>query len=245
MKMAAHSPEHKLSGQIIGLFAGKPEVLWPGKPSSAIRKLPIGGSVEINSMGLRPDQQADLKVHGGAEKAIHHYPGDHMPFWQTMFPQDAHRFQPGCFGENISTHGLTEHNLCLGDIFTLGSATVQVCQGRQPCWKLNAHLENNQLAALFQKTFKTGWYYRVLEHGAVQTGDTMHLVDRPNPNWPLYRVIEARFARTLDDQVLRELASVEALSANWQTAFQSKLAKQVENTDARLKGPQGSVRDPH
>ena len=238
MKMAAPSPEHRPEGRIVGVFAGKPETLWPGKPSSAIRKQAIDGPVEVNETGLLPDKQADLKVHGGTEKAVHHYAVDHMPFWQKMFPQDAQRFVPGCFGENISTRGLTEHNLCLGDILSMGSATVQICQGRQPCWKLNAHLDNRQLAALFQKTQKTGWYYRVLQNGVVQKGDTMRLIDRPNPGWSLHKVIEARFSRSLDNQAMQQLASVTSLSENWRAAFMNKLANRAENTDARLKGPQ-------
>ena len=238
MKMVAQSPEYNISGQITGLFVGKPEELWPDKPPSAIRKRPVDGLVGITTMGLEGDRQADLKVHGGAEKAIHHYPGDHMPFWQQMFPQDTHRFVPGCFGENISTTGLTEYTLCLGDILSMGSATVQVCQGRQPCWKLNALLENKQMAAQFQKTLKTGWYYRVLEQGTVQKGDTMLLLQRPNPNWSLARVIEARFRPSLDKAAMEELVSINALSENWRTAFRNKLANKTENTDARLEGPQ-------
>ncbi len=236
--MAAQSPEHKPSGKIIGLFAGKPETLWEGRPPSAIRKQAVNGPVEITPAGLAVDEQADLTVHGGAEKAIHHYASEHIPFWQQMFPENSHKFVPGCFGENISTHGLTEHNLCLGDVLSMGSAIVQICQGRQPCWKLNEHMKNRQLAAQFQKTLKTGWYYRVVECGVVQKGDTMRVIERPNPAWPLHKVIEARFTRSLDDLALRDLALVDALSESWRTAFENKLANRRENTDARLKGPQ-------
>lgn len=223
-------------GIIIGLYAGTPEELWPGRPPSAIRKSAVIGPVKVDKCGFTQDRQADLNVHGGEEKAIHHYPSEHMVFWQKMFPGDARRFVSGCFGENISTTGLTEHNLCLGDILTLGSALVQVCQGRQPCWKLNAHLENKQMAAQFQRTLKTGWYYRVLEEGTVTTADTMRLVDRPNPDWPLFKVSQARFSKLLDTRSAHELVSLPELSESWRAALVKKQAGLIENTSLRLEG---------
>jgi len=227
-----------LSGPVIGLYAGKPETLWPGKPPSAIRKRPLDGPVEIDASGLVGDLQADLAVHGGPEKAVHHYAAEHMAFWRTMYPGRADFFRPGCFGENVSTTGITEHALCIGDVLSLGSARVQVCQGRQPCWKLSAHVGLKDMAAQFQLTGRTGWYYRVLEGGSAAAGDEMRLLDRLHPDLSVHAVTQARFARRLDPAMAERLAALDALSENWRAAFAKKTDRFYrEDARARLDGP--------
>ena len=225
------------SATITGLFIGRAENRWPDKPPSAIRKHAVDHPLRIEREGISGDEQADRKVHGGAEKAIHHYAADHMDFWRMKFPEHGHRFVPGCFGENISTTGLTEDNLCLGDVLELGGATVQICQGRQPCWKLNAHMALDTLAAQFQKSARTGWYYRVLEPGQVELGDRIAVIDRQHPDWTLRRVIEARFASELDPELAAKLSCLPAISQSWRDAFLKKQNRGFrENTEARLKG---------
>lgn len=231
------TPIPHLEVEIIGLFAGTPQSRWPDKPTSAIGKDPVTGFVAINETGLTNDQQADLRVHGGLEKAIHHYAADHLGFWKARFPDHADRFRSGGFGENISTVGMTEQQICLGDIFSLGTAQVEICQGRQPCWKLNAHTEIPSMAVEFQKSGKTGWYYRVVENGKVQTGDRMRLLVRPHPRWKLSEIIAARFDSGLDADIAAEIAALPALSESWRTSFARKVARQSpEDTSLRLTG---------
>lgn len=105
-----------------------------GTERSAIRKTAISGAVTVTTLGLDGDEQADLSVHGGPEKAIHHYPFDHYASWRGM-RSSVSLDAPGAFGENISTYGLTEETVCIGDQFQLGTAVVEVSQPRQPCWK--------------------------------------------------------------------------------------------------------------
>lgn len=226
-----------LSAQVTALFVGKVEERWPGKAPSAIGKKSTAAPLRLEETGFVEDAQADLSVHGGPEKALHHYAADHLEHWRGMFPAQAGFFNPGCFGENISTLGLTEETLCLGDILTLGTATVEICQGRQPCWKLSAHTGFKQMAALFQKSGRTGWYYRVSEPGIVQAGDDIRLCHRPHGDWPLSRLISARFDRSLDPAEAAILAELPALSMSWREAFARKTTRDYrENTDARLKG---------
>ncbi len=226
-----------LSAEITALFIGKVEDRWPGKPPSAIRKRQTDAVLHLQSTGFTEDSQADLEVHGGLEKAVHHYAADHLEFWRQEFPDHAEKFVPGCFGENISTVGLNEQNLCLGDVLTMGTATVQICQGRQPCWKLNAHMENEAMAAAFQRTGKTGWYYRVLENGEVKAGDQIKLIERSCPDWSVERVTKARFNPRLDQQEAEAIASLPAISEAWQESFRKKQnAEYKENTSARLQG---------
>ncbi len=225
------------SGEIIGLYVGKVEDRWPGKPPSAIGKTLAQGPLRVEITGFADDCQADLAVHGGPEKAVHHYASEHMEFWQKHFPQYAEQFMPGCFGENISTIGLNEANLCLGDVLSTGSAKLQISQGRQPCWKLNAHMSLDDMAAHFQSTGRTGWYYRVLQEGTVCIGDRLQLQERHHPDWPLQRLIRARFDARLDKAVAAELAGLESLSQSWQAGFLKKSDKDfVEDTKPRLEG---------
>lgn len=226
-----------LSATIDAVFTGTVENRWPGKPPSAIGKTSTGSMQTLGRNGFEEDSQADLKVHGGPEKAVHHYAADHMAYWREAFPDKADMFVPGCFGENISTVGLTEQNLCVGDILTLGSATVQISQGRQPCWKLGAHTAIARMPAAFQNAGFTGWYYRVLEGGKVQKGDTVRLIERPCPEWVLHRVIKARFDRALSKETASALANLTALSPGWRKAFRKMTDDgYTEDTTARLIG---------
>jgi MOSC domain-containing protein YiiM len=139
------------------------------------------------------------------------------------------------FGENISTRGLTEENLCIGDILSLGSATVQISQGRQPCWKLGSHTGNAKMPYLFQKTGRTGWYYRVLETGVVSVGDMMTLLERPQPNWSVQKVTQARLTRRIQPSEAEVLAEMPELAEGWRDAFaKMAMGNTTEDISARL-----------
>ena len=226
-----------LSAEIIGVFAGGAQDLWPGRPPSAIAKRPVSGPMRVGPLGLVADAQADSTVHGGPEKARHHYPAEHYPDWRAELEARNPRFRPGGFGENISTIGLTETTLCIGDVLEIGTARVQISQGRQPCWKLSAHTDRADMASQLQKSGRTGWYYRILAEGAVAVGDRIVLLERPHPDWTLARVIAARFDPSLAAGTARTLARLDALAPRWRAAFGNKAkGGHVENTDARLKG---------
>lgn len=226
----------KISARIEGLFVGAATQRWDGRPPSAIGKTAAAGIQEINEFGFVTDEQADLKVHGGFDKAIHHYAADHYPAWISEGEIPAGTI-PAAFGENIATFGLTESTLCIGDKLQLGSAVVQISQGRQPCWKLSEHTNNKKMAYLFQKTGRTGWYYRVLETGKVQAGDTVTLLERTQPDWSVERVTRARLTRKISPQDAEALARLSELADGWCSAF-ARLAggDTDENTDARING---------
>jgi len=207
--------------RIDGLFLGKVKTPWAGEEPSAIHKQRTSASVFLSSTGFVDDEQADLTVHGGEDKAVHHYAADHYPFWQSQFGS-LPVLEPGGFGENISTLALTEAVVCIGDIFKLGAAVVQVSQGRQPCWKLNRHTDISRLAFEFQKSAKTGWYYRVLEEGHVQQGQTMQLLERPNPAWSVEKVTRVRQGKKVDIAVATALSQLPELANDWRTTFEKK-----------------------
>lgn len=227
--------------KVEGLYIGSARERWPDRPASAIAKQAVEGSVFVTRTGIRGDQQADTKAHGGPEKAIHHYPADHLAGWRQEMPELAGLIRPGGFGENLSTTGVTERDLCIGDVLALGSARIQVSHGRQPCWKLNAHMGSQTLALRFQKTGNTGWYYRVLEEGEVRVGDDLVLIERRNPDWPLARTIAARFDPNLAPEVAAELAGLEDLAPVWRDAFRRKIDPAFkEDLASRLLGPKGA-----
>ena len=207
------------TAQVVGLFIGKTAYPWAGKPGSAIAKSAHYGRLGVSILGIEGDEQADPEVHGGPDQAIHHYASEHMSFWNAELPGQGKPFRPGCFGENVSTIGFTEETLCIGDILTLGTAIIQVSQGRKPCWKLDAHIGQPGVAYRFQKTARTGWYYRVLETGTVEPGGEMSVLERPEPRWPIIKVTRARFDPTLDRDTAQELAELAPLSRVWRTHF--------------------------
>ncbi|MCX2725871.1 MOSC domain-containing protein [Roseibium salinum] len=226
-----------VSANILNLFIGTPEHRWEGRAPSAIARRRADGPQDVLETGLAGDKQADLTVHGGPEKALHIYPSEHYAHWQAEFPEKARAFRPGGFGENISSEGFVEEDLCIGDIFSAGSARIQISQGRQPCWKLNMHTDNPGQAAAFQKTGKTGWYFRVLEPGTLAAGDEIALIDRPCPDWNLREVILARFDPRLDPSVALALSQVAQLAEPWRAAFARKADRDYrEDTSRRLKG---------
>ncbi|MBO9449863.1 MOSC domain-containing protein [Tropicibacter sp. R16_0] len=227
-----------LSAEIGGIFLGRVQDRWDGKPPSAIQKDQTLGRQAITLTGFSDDAQADLTVHGGEDKAIHHYASDHYAAWQNE-GQMAAGTKPAAFGENIATTELTEENLCIGDILKLGTATVQISQGRQPCWKLGLYTGNEKMPYLFQKTGRTGWYYRVLETGTAEAGDRITLIERRNPDWSVLHVTRARLTRRVSPEEAQALAELTDLAIGWRQAFARMAGGDTEeDTSARLAGQQ-------
>ncbi|GAB5463785.1 MOSC domain-containing protein [Hoeflea alexandrii] len=227
----------ELRAIVTGLYVGQVRQLWPGKPVSAIGKLPTAAAQVLTETGFADDQQADLAVHGGVEKAVHHYAAEHYEAWRAELGPSADGFGPGRFGENISTTGMTESDLCIGDRLRLGSAIVEISQGRQPCWKLNAHAGLKTMAALFQQTARTGWYYRVIEPGTVRIGDEIMRLECPNPDWTVERVTRARLNPRLAPDIASVLARLPRLAPGWADAFSRKSHRGFsEDVTIRLEG---------
>lgn len=188
-----------------------------GEELSAIEKVPRLGTVVVTPLGLDGDEQADRVHHGGADMAIHHYPRDHYGFWAERMPDQPLLGAAGAFGENLSTTGLDEEAACIGDRYRLGTALVEISQGRQPCWKPAHRLGRPVLVAEIVKTRRCGWYYRVLEPGVVVAGDELKLEARPYPDWTVARVFGLVIAGAGrgDRAGLAALARMAPLSAEW------------------------------
>ena len=205
-----------MSYAIDAVLTGKARA-FRGDEASAIAKTPVDGALRVGLLGIDGDEQADLTVHGGVDKAIHHYPHDHYDWWADELGRHDLLNTPGAFGENISTDGLTESEACIGDRYRLGSALVEISQGRQPCWKLGHRFGITTVPATVVATRRSGWYYRVIEEGTVAAGDTLDLVERPLPEWSVARAFHLLIggAGKREPEALRALANMDALATTW------------------------------
>lgn len=205
-----------MTSRILSINCGKAVAFREDAPS-AIGKVPVAGAVRVGRLGLAGDEQADLSVHGGPDKAIHHYPHDHYGWWREALGERPLLDAPGAFGENVTTAGLTEADVCIGDRWRLGTALVEVSQGRQPCWKLDHRFAGASVLARMVKSRRCGWYYRVIEEGAVAAGDAMTLIDRPFADWSVARVFGLLIAgdHKRDRDGLEALGAVSVLAAPW------------------------------
>jgi MOSC domain-containing protein YiiM len=203
------------SGSIISVQVGRVAPLGPDGVASGFVKLPVMGLVAIGQLGLVGDAQADLRVHGGPEKAVYLYPAEHYASWQRELPEHAALLVPGGFGENLTTLGLDEDAVCIGDVLRTGSALLQVTQPRQPCFKLALRFADPRLLRMMLRSGRSGWYTRVLEDGAVESSSPFIVTERPNPAWPVSRLVHliAHHSATLEDMV--ELSNLPGLAEHW------------------------------
>ena len=208
---------------------------------SAIDKRPTLGPWRIAPGGLAHDAQADLRYHGGLEKALHHYPFEHYAAWTEEIGDEPLLRMPGAFGENLSTTGWTEADICVGDVVRFGNALLQVSQGRQPCWKLNCRFARSDMAFLVQTSGRAGCYYRVLKAGVAAAGDHLRLVERPCPDWTLKRITGLLYHDTDDRDGLAGLAALSELAHNWRDLARRRLnSGKIENWTKRLYDDQSS-----
>lgn len=221
----------------ITLLTGLAKPLPGSEALSGIAKAPVERPLRLGTNGFEGDEQADRRVHGGPEKAVHHYPFDHYPVWRTELGFLPVLQRAGGFGENISATGPTEASVAVGDIFRLGTALIQVSQGRQPCWKLNRRFEVLDMARRVQRTGRTGWYYRVLQPGTVEPQDRLDLIDRLAPDWTLHRLWHALYVDRLNRQELTGIAALDVLAEGWRKYAARRLdSGKVEDWNRRLDG---------
>ena len=198
-------------------------------------KEPVSGAVWVGTANLAGDGQADLVHHGGLDKAVLAYSGEHYPVWRLSLNNPALPF--GAFGENFTINGLTESDVCIGDTWRVGDeAVVQISQPRQPCWKLARRWRVKSLALQVQETGRTGWYFRVLKEGNVRTGMPLSLIERPHPKWTVERSNQIMHSDKHDIKAALELAAVPLLSENWRTTLTRRVNKHESDPNKRLIG---------
>lgn len=189
---------------------------------SAIDKNAITTRVALSLTNLDGDIQADLKHHGGKDKAVCCYAAAHYPAWREMLGLNADTFAPGAFGENFTLDGLTEDGICIGDVFTVGTAQVQISQPRMPCWKLGRKWNLPLLPKMVIDSGQTGWYLRVLQTGEVGVGDDFALMERPLPDWTVARINHAMYVEKGNAALAYELGRLPLLAEAWRSPFRRR-----------------------
>jgi MOSC domain-containing protein YiiM len=202
---------------LVSVNVGQSQVIgttrW-GKPiRSGIVKLPVTApSIFLDTLNLDGDRQADLTVHGGRDKAVYAYPVEHLPLWNDELGTD---FGLGTFGENLSTAGWLEDDVCIGDVWAWGEARLQVSQPRSPCYKLATVTGRPDLLKRMVRTGRTGWYLRVLQPGTVPVAGPMQVIERDPAGISVLLAHRASLPGALDRTEVEAVARVDALAADW------------------------------
>lgn len=220
-----------IQGRLLAIHVGMPQEYGAAgsvepmdRPwRSAIFKKPVTGAIWLGRCNLAGDGQADPENHGGPEKAVNAYSAEHYPRWQTVLERGVIEF--GALGENFTTEGLLESEVCIGDVFVVGNAMVQISQPRQPCWKLARRWRRKDLPLLVEASGFTGWYFRVVQEGLVKQQTPIRLIERPYPKWTVMRANHIMHGFTGEHESLRELAACPALSASWKATLEKRMEK--------------------
>jgi MOSC domain-containing protein YiiM len=208
--------------KILSVNVGGPrEVEWKGKLiRTSIFKSPQNGSVKVFKLNLEGDKQSDLTVHGGVDKAVYAYPSEHYSFWRQEFPDLEITW--GAFGENLTTEGLLETAVHIGDTLQIGSARFVITQPRLPCFKLGIRLGRADIVKRFLRSEKSGFYFSVLEEGTVTAGDLIQLLGQ-DPQKITVADIASLFGRNLRNrELLRTASQLSALSSSLRDEFRSR-----------------------
>lgn len=208
----------------ISLFIGSIRPLPDSGRPSGIYKQPVTAPLELGYEGFAGDQQADRRVHGGPEKAVHLYPAGHYARLAARFPEAAPLLVPGSLGENLSTPDLDEHAVRLGGIWRLGSARLQVCQPRNPCWKIDERFAADGMAAFIAEQRLTGWYWRVLTPGRVAPGDELLPEAGGEENFTLAEAMAVWHSHRPSIADLERLAATPGIAEQWRQKLIQRLA---------------------
>jgi MOSC domain-containing protein YiiM len=202
---------------IVSVNVGLPrEVVWKGiTVQTAIFKTPVAGAVAIRELNLAGDQQADLSVHGGSEKAVYGYPAEHYEYWLKQLSDFSLSW--GAFGENLTTEGLREDTLYIGDVLKVGSAVLQVTQPRMPCYKLELRFNRDDMIKRFLVSGRSGFYFSVIEQGDVAAGSKVEILDRDPDAVTVSDIVRLYLGQTRDPELLQRATNVASLPQNWRT----------------------------
>jgi MOSC domain-containing protein YiiM len=211
--------------KIISLNVGLPRlVLRNGEPvSTGIFKEPVTRRVMMRTLNLDGDLQADLSVHGGPNKAVYVYPAEHYDFWKRELPEMDLPW--GMFGENLTTSGLLETEINIGDKFRIGEAEVMVTEPRMPCYKLGIRFGRTDFIKRFLQSEHTGFYLAVLKEGEVGAGDEFELMDRDAHDVRVSDITRLYTGEKHNAELLRRAIGVEALPESWRWYFQDRLER--------------------
>jgi MOSC domain-containing protein YiiM len=211
--------------KLISVNVGLPcTVIWKGEPvTTGIFKDPVEGRVKLSRLNLAGDKQADLSVHGGLSKAVYVYPAEHYAYWQQELP--GMRLPWGMFGENLTTHGLLEDTVHIGDRLRIGSAEMIVTEPRMPCYKLALKFGRDDIIKRFLRSGRSGFYLAVLQEGEVGAGDEVEFIERDRHQVTVADIVRLYVKEKDNLELLQRVVQVEALSESWRDYFSQQIVK--------------------
>lgn len=210
--------------KLLSVNVGLPrEVEWKGKAiRTSIFKAPVTGRVRVTKLNLEGDQQSDLTVHGGIDKAVYVYPSEHYRFWREELP--GVDLPWGTFGENFTTEGsLDDGVVCIGDRFRAGSAEFVVTQPRMPCFKLGIRFGRADMIKRFLHSGRAGFYFAVRREGDVADGDSIELLERDQRGITVAEIVNLYMADASNQDLLRRVTNLPALPESWRDYFRKRL----------------------
>ena len=211
---------------IVSVNVGMPrEVLWKGKTvRTSIFKQSVDGPQLVKRLNIQGDSQADLAVHGGENKAVYAYPAEHYDYWRQELPDVPLSW--GIFGENLTTIGLRESSVHVGDQFSIGSAELVVTQPRMPCYKLGLRFQSDDMVKRFLASGRNGFYFAVSGEGELRAGDQIKPIALDDNGLSISEIVRLYVVKTYSEEdvtSIRRALRVEALPENWKTYFRNRL----------------------
>jgi MOSC domain-containing protein YiiM len=208
---------------IVSVNVGRPrEVKRNGQTVlTSIWKNPVEGPVRVRRLNLDGDAQSDLRVHGGPEKAVYAYPSEHYDYWRRELEIDSLPW--GAFGENLTTAGITESGIGIGDRIRIGSAELMVTQPRLPCFKLGIRFDREDIIKRFMRSGRSGFYLAVVLEGELAAGDRVEIVSRDAKGVTVADVAATEKGDSLNRRLLERVIAVPALPESWKRHIRSRL----------------------
>ncbi|MBV9761110.1 MAG: MOSC domain-containing protein [Acidobacteriaceae bacterium] len=210
--------------RIASINVGLPREVQAGnrKVLTSIFKTPVQGKVSLRSFNVEGDRQADLTVHGGPSKAVYSYSSEHYPFWAEQLPGAT--LPPGAFGENLTTEGMLEDSVHIGDVFRAGSAVIKVSQPRMPCFKLAIRMARPDMVKRFWASGRSGIYFSIVEEGEFESGDLIEPIGADPCAVTIADVIRL-YKRETDDPDLFSRAMNAPLFGSWKREIRERWAQ--------------------
>ncbi len=209
--------------RVVSLNVGLPrDVEWRGRTvRTGIFKTPAEGRLRVTKLNFERDEQADLSVHGGVDKAVYNYPSEHYAYWRKELPGTDLPW--GAFGENLTTEGLLEENVRIGDRLRVGSAEFVVTQPRLPCFKLGIRLGRPDVLKRFLHSGRTGFYFAVAVEGEVGAGDSIEYVAQAHEGLTVTDIVNLYTVDSKSHERLRRASESSALPESWRDYFRERL----------------------
>jgi MOSC domain-containing protein YiiM len=201
--------------KVVSVNVGLPrQIVWKGRTvETGIYKQPVDGPVAVGELNLAGDRQADLTVHGGPQKAVYAYPAENYDYWRKELPDVPLSW--GAFGENLTTQGLKEDRVFIGDRTRVGTAVLMVTQPRMPCYKLEVKFQRDDMIKRFLLSGRSGFYFSVIEPGEVSAEWELEILERDPNRVTVIDIVRLYLGQTRDADLLERAVGLNALPQSW------------------------------